>query len=199
MSIEKIFSLVNFILLNVCFSALFVYYFYYWYKKGNLGRLVKIGFIYYAAFVVGINSWRAYLLYISYKSSPLGKYFLPPQSNYYYEMIWRDLSFYIYSLLAGLILYLIINILLKKFLKFSKANDDELKLLVSGAVLAGWTNLISYFAVIVILMLITLIFINLFKKGRGQSLPLMPFIFLAVIIILLVGYNSCAIFKFCSL
>jgi len=196
MSIEKIFLLANFTLINVYFAILWLFYFYFWLKKGSIKKIFSISLTSYVIIVSGLNAWRAYLLYTNFKSSPLAKYFLPPYSNYYYDLIWRSLSFYFYSLVAGLALYLLLIFLHNKF-KYTRVNMEEIKLFSIGAVLVGWTNLISYLGLIVISMFLVLIFMNFFKSGKGKNLTITPFVILAVIIILLVGYNSCSIFRIC--
>jgi len=61
--------------------------------------------------------------------------------------------------------------------------------LALGAVLAGWNNVMVYLTTTAALMLLTSVFINLFKSGRGQRLRLAPYVFLALIITLLLGYK----------
>ena len=188
MDLNQIFELINYLLFHLFFSALWLWYFYRWLHKKNIESIFKASWLSYLIIVIITVSGGGWFLYHSWSASQMYAYLLPPHSNYFYLVIFRTVLFHLISLAAGLVLYY----LLKFVARLAKATFVELKeirLLALGAVLAGWNNVMVYLTTTAALMLLTSVFINLFKSGRGQRLRLAPYVFLALIITLLLGYK----------
>ncbi|HBR13300.1 MAG TPA: hypothetical protein DD697_01185 [Candidatus Komeilibacteria bacterium] len=188
MDLNQIFELINYLLFHLFFSALWLWYFYRWLHKKNIESIFKASWVSYLIIVIITVSGGGWFLYHSWSASQMYAYLLPPHSNYFYLVIFRTVLFHLISLAAGLVLYY----LLKFVARLAKATFVELKeirLLALGAVLAGWNNVMVYLTTTAALMLLTSVFINLFKSGRGQRLRLAPYVFLALIITLLLGYK----------
>ena len=188
MDLNQIFELINYLLFHLFFSALWLWYFYRWLHKKNIESIFKASWVSYLIIVIITVSGGGWFLYHSWSASQMYAYLLPPHSNYFYLVIFRTVLFHLISLAAGLVLYY----LLKFVARLAKATFVELKeirLLALGAVLAGWNNVMVYLTTAAALMLLTSVFINLFKSGRGQRLRLAPYVFLALIITLLLGYK----------
>ena len=188
MDLNQIFELINYLLFHLFFSALWLWYFYRWLHKKNIESIFKASWVSYLIIVIITVSGGGWFLYHSWSASQMYAYLLPPHSNYFYLVIFRTVLFHLISLAAGLVLYY----LLKFVARLAKATFVELKeirLLALGAVLAGWNNLMVYLTTAAALMLLTSVFINLFKSGRGQRLRLAPYVFLALIFTLLIGYR----------
>ena len=188
MDLNKIFELINYLLFHLFFSALWLWYFYRWLHKKNIESIFKASWLSYLIIVIITVSGGGWFLYHSWSASQMYAYLLPPHSNYFYLVIFRTVLFHLISLAAGLVLYY----LLKFVARLAKATFVELKeirLLALGAVLAGWNNVMVYLTTAAALMLLTSVFINLFKSGRGQRLRLAPYVFLALIFTLLIGYR----------
>jgi len=202
MDLNQIFELINYLLFHLFFSALWLWYFYRWLHKKNIESIFKASWLSYLIIVIITVSGGGWFLYHSWSASQMYAYLLPPHSNYFYLVIFRTVLFHLISLAAGLVLYY----LLKFVARLAKATFVELKeirLLALGAVLAGWDNVMVFFTTVLAgwnnvmvyltttaaLMLLTSVFINLFKSGRGQRLRLAPYVFLALIFTLLIGYR----------
>ena len=188
MDLNQIFELINYLLFHLFFSALWLWYFYRWLHKKNIESIFKASWLSYLIIVIITVSGGGWFLYHSWSASEMYAYLLPPHSNYFYLVIFRTVLFHLISLAAGLVLYY----LLKFVARLAKATFVELKeirLLALGAVLAGWNNVMVYLTTTAALMLLTSVFINLFKSGRGQRLRLAPYVFLALIFTLLIGYR----------
>ncbi|KKT01075.1 MAG: hypothetical protein UV78_C0070G0002 [Parcubacteria group bacterium GW2011_GWA2_43_17] len=188
MDLNQIFELINYLLFHLFFSALWLWYFYRWLHKKNIESIFKASWVSYLIIVIITVSGGGWFLYHSWSASQMYAYLLPPHSNYFYLVIFRTVLFHLISLAAGLVLYY----LLKFVARLAKATFVELKeirLLALGAVLAGWNNVMVYLTTTAALMLLTSVFINLFKSGRGQRLRLAPYVFLALIFTLLIGYR----------
>ncbi|HAH04006.1 TPA: hypothetical protein DCL28_00405 [Candidatus Komeilibacteria bacterium] len=188
MDLNQIFELINYLLFHLFFSALWLWYFYRWLHKKNIESIFKASWLSYLIIVIITVSGGGWFLYHSWSASQMYAYLLPPHSNYFYLVIFRTVLFHLISLAAGLVLYY----LLKFVARLAKATFVELKeirLLALGAVLAGWNNVMVYLTTTAALMLLTSVFINLFKSGRGQRLRLAPYVFLALIFTLLIGYR----------
>ena len=188
MDLNQIFELINYLLFHLFFSALWLWYFYRWLHKKNIESIFKASWVSYLIIVIITVSGGGWFLYHSWSASQMYAYLLPPHSNYFYLVIFRTVLFHLISLAAGLVLYY----LLKFVARLAKATFVELKeirLLALGAVLAGWNNVMVYLTTAAALMLLTSVFINLFKSGRGQRLRLAPYVFLALIFTLLIGYR----------
>ena len=188
MDLNQIFELINYLLFHLFFSALWLWYFYRWLHKKNIESIFKASWVSYLIIVIITVSGGGWFLYHSWSANEMYAYLLPPHSNYFYLVIFRTVLFHLISLAAGLVLYY----LLKFVARLAKATFVELKeirLLALGAVLAGWNNVMVYLTTAAALMLLTSVFINLFKSGRGQRLRLAPYVFLALIFTLLIGYR----------
>lgn len=182
------FSLINFSLLNLYFSLLWLVYFCRWLFGKNFGNIFKVSIISYVIIVVSTFSLNSYLIYQQWSNSPLLKYLLPPVSSYYYQIIFESFIYYVISILSGIALFYLIKLIIK-LAKVDFINRQEVKLLALGAIMVGWYNIVVYLCLLVVLMLFSSIFINLFKQGRGTSIPLTPYVFLSLIIVLLIGYK----------
>ena len=193
MDINSIFSLANYALFHLYFPVLWLVYFYKRLHKENINSIFKVSWISYIAIVIITVSGGAWLLYQGWAGSAVFSYLLPPQSNYFYLVVFRTLLFHLISIALGIILYYLIKLIVK-LAKAGFIELFEIKLLALGAVLAGWSNLIVYFAAISAMMLGASVFINLFKSGRGQRVQLAPYVLLALIFTLLIGYKFSAYF-----
>lgn len=188
MNFNNIFSIVNFSLFHLYFPVLWLIYFVGWLKRGSLGRLVKVSWISYIAIIIVTVSAGAWLLYQQWSISELYQYLLPPKSNFFYAVVGRTLMFHVISIAVGLVLYFLFKLIVR-VVKADFVAKEEIGLLALGAILVGWNNVVIYVGLIFLLMLISSAFINIFKAGRGVRLQLMPYIFLSLIIVLLIGYQ----------
>ncbi len=188
MNLSSLFTIINFSLFHLYFPILWLFYFYKWLHQKSLGKIFKVSIISYLAIVAVTVTCGGFLLYQRWSASQLYAYFLPPHSNYFYLVVLRTLMFHLIGVAIGLAIYFIIKLIVK-LIKVDFISKQEIALLALGAVLAGWNNVVVYLCLIVILMLFSSIFINLFKHGRGKRVSLMPYVFLSLIIVLLIGYK----------
>ena len=188
MNFNNIFSIGNFLLFHLYFPILWLIYFIRWLKRGDLGRIFKVSWISYATIVIVTVSAGAWLLYQQWSVSELYQYLLPPKSNFFYVVILRTLMFHLISIAVGLVLYFLFKLIVK-LVKADFVAKEEISMLALGAILVGWNNVVIYVGLIFLLMLISSAFINIFSSGRGARLQLMPYIFLSLIIVLLIGYQ----------
>jgi len=188
MNFNNLFTLGNFLLFHLYFPILWLVYFIGWFKKKSLGKIFKVSWISYVFIIivtVGVGAW---LLYQQWSTSDLYKYLLPPESNFFYVVIARTLMFHVISIIVGLVLYFLFKLIVK-LVKADFVAKEEIGLLALGAILVGWNNVVIYVGLIFLLMLLSSAFINIFASGRGKRLELMPYIFLSLIIVLLIGYQ----------
>ena len=182
------FQIINYLLFHLYFPILWLVFFYRWLHKKNVDKIFKISWISYISIVVIMVSWGTWLLYQGWSNSPIYSFLLPPNSNYLYLLTFKTLLFHIISIALGIVFYFLLKVVVK-LTKVKFIELFEIKLLALGAILAGWSNIIMYLGITLILMLFSSVFINLFKISRGQRISLAPYVFLSLILTLLIGYK----------
>lgn len=139
------------------------------------------------ALLITISGTKIYILYKALEGSPIGKYLLPPHSNYFYEHILRLSEPLIYgsimAVLLGLFFYLLII-----FTKGKGMGGGDLKLGVFLGLAFGF----PYSLVVLMLSFLLgsiagIILIALRRKKFGQTIPFGPFLSLAGIICIFWG------------
>ncbi|MBI2593430.1 prepilin peptidase [Candidatus Daviesbacteria bacterium] len=139
---------------------------------------IWISFVY----LLGISMFKVYLIYEALKDSPVGKYLLPPHSNYFYTHA-IDLSAPLFSgalmaLVLGVFFYLLILITRGKGM-----GGGDLKLGV-------FLGLVFGFPYALVVLMLSFLLGSVFgvglilagKKKFGQTIPFGPFLSLAGII-----------------
>lgn len=193
MNFNDLFLVINFLLFHLYFPLLWLVYFSRYLLGKSWDKIFKVSLVSYGLIVVLTVSLGSFLLYRQWSSNSIYSYLLPPHSYYFYIVIIRTLAFHLVGVAVGFALYFI----LKLIVRLAKAffiDPKEIKLLAIGAVLVGWNNVVFYVCLTAILMLLSSVFFNLFKVGRGKRVVLLPYVFLSLMITLLIGYKVSLLF-----
>ena len=188
MNFNDLFLIINFLLFHLYFPILWLVYFSRYFLGKSWAKIFKISLISYGLIVVLTVSLGSLLLYQQWSGHAIYSYLLPPHSYYFYTVIIRTLAFHLVGVAVGLALYFILKLLVKLIRAFF-IDPKEIKLFAIGAVLVGSNNVIFYICLTVVLMLLSSVFLNLFKVGRGKRVALLPYVLFSLIITLLIGYK----------
>lgn len=144
---------------------------------------VGIGLVYWLI-ICSLNSW---LLYIGLKGNVIGKYLMPPYSNYLYTLIYRVWEPAIYSIILGIAasLFFVFLIIITKG-KGMGWGDVKFVLFI-GIVLGFPNGLIALFLAFLSGALFSIILLIFGKKRFGQTIPFGPFISFGAYVALLWG------------
>lgn len=152
-------------------------------KKSSLPDFKK-GLAY--CLVILFTSAVSYQIYAwwYYQSTPYGRNFLPPQSNYFYSQLGVALSNVISGVIATAII-LTLGLLLVRKQKMSQFGTDDWLLLSIGTLAVGWPAVLPFLAIVIVLSILGLIIqILLKKKTLSDRLIITPYIMPAAIITL---------------
>ena len=146
-------------------------------KKGIIPDRITIpAFFITLIFLTLATIYKIYLIYSSLAANPLGKYLLPPHSDYFTRHAILAASPFLTSLLASLILGIFFGALIL-FTKGRGMGGGDLKLGIFMGLALGFPNsivalLIAFFtgSIVGIVLLI------LGKKRFGQTIPFGPFL-----------------------
>lgn len=132
----------------------------------------------------GFNSWQ---LYESLKISPLGKYFLPPYSNYLWTLIYRIWQPALFALLTGIVLSLFFAFLII-ITKGKGMGWGDVKFVLFIGIALGFPNsVIAVFLAFLTGAIFSIGLIIFGKKSFGQTIPFGPFLSLGAYIALIWG------------
>lgn len=138
----------------------------------------------YWLFVCSFSSW---LLYEGLKISSLGKYFLPPYSNYIWTLIYRVWQPALFALIAGIILSLFFAFLII-ITKGKGMGWGDCKFVLFIGIALGFPNsIIAVFLAFLTGAIFSIGLIIFGKKHFGQTIPFGPFLSLGAYIALLWG------------
>lgn len=189
MDIFKIWGIAIFSLFHFYFAGLWAYYFYRWFKNMSIKSLWPTSLVSYIVIVLIPNIIGIFYLYRSWASSPLFKNLLPPQSNNFYWEVFDIFKYYLLSVAIAVVLYFLLRFLTVRVLKNNYIDLEEVKYLTLGVALVGYNNIIVFLLATFGLMVLSSIFMNLFKFGRGKRVILMPYIFIGFIVVSLLVYK----------
>jgi prepilin signal peptidase PulO-like enzyme (type II secretory pathway) len=177
-------SLITYLLIGIVLSATFLTDF----KTGYIPDRITYPGIWSLFILLGAASvYKVTLLYISLSSSGLGKYLLPPYSNYFYSNALELSGPFIYGSLMGLMLGLFFYLLIV-ITRGKGMGGGDLKLGVFLGLAFGF----PYSLVVIMLsfLLGSIIGVGLIlggKKKFGQTLAFGPFMSLAGVIVIFWG------------
>lgn len=157
-------------------------------KKGIIPDRISIPSILISlVYLVLINVYKVYLLYQSLSRSLLGRYLLPPHSDYFQRHVFIDAA----SLPEGLLAALIVIIFFGGLIVVTRGRGmggGDLKLgILIGLILGFPAILFSLFLSFVLGSLVGILLILLRKKHFGQTIPFGPFLSLSSYIFLVWG------------
>lgn len=142
---------------------------------------IAIGYLF---FFSGINSW---LLYTNLKVNALGKYLMPPYSNYLYTLILRIWEPVIYALVTGIVasLFFVFLILITKG---RGMGWGDVKYVLFLGIALGFPNAITGILLAFLFgAVFSLILLAFGKKRFGQTIPFGPFLSIGAYVALLWG------------
>lgn len=144
---------------------------------------VGIGLIYWLI-ICSLNSW---LLYSGLKVSGIGKYLMPPYSNYVYTLIYRIWETVLYAIGTGIVasLFFVFLIIITKG-KGMGWGDVKFVLFI-GLVLGFPNGVIAIFLAFLLGAVFSVGLLIIGKKHFGQTIPFGPFLSLGAYIALLWG------------
>ncbi|MFA5933340.1 MAG: prepilin peptidase [Microgenomates group bacterium] len=134
--------------------------------------------------VSGLNS---YFLYTSLKVDLIGKYFLPPYSNYIWTLIYRIWQPALYAVSAGIIasLFFVFLIIITKG---KGMGWGDVKFVLFLGIALGFPNaIIGLFLAFLIGALFSIALLLFRKKHFGQTIPFGPFLSVGAYIALIWG------------
>ncbi|MDD2823311.1 MAG: prepilin peptidase [Candidatus Daviesbacteria bacterium] len=132
----------------------------------------------------GLNSW---LFYLSLKSNFLGKYLMPPYSNYFWTLIYRIWEPAIFSIIIGIVSALFFAFLII-ITKGRGMGWGDVKYVLFLGIALGFPNaIIGLFLAFLIGAVFSVILMGFGKKHFGQTIPFGPFLSLGAYIALLWG------------
>lgn len=134
-------------------------------------------------------------LFFEFKKDPVFKYFLPPYSDYIFVSIKRDLVDIFTTIFISLIISLAFFLIAKR--SQQKVLDYyDVGLIFLGGLIVGWSNIVVYLASIFILTTIGYLGLLIFRKIKSsERIKITPFIILAIIFTLVIGYKISAVLK----
>lgn len=135
-------------------------------------------------FISSLSSW---LLYEGLKISPIGKYLLPPYSNYVWTLIYRVWQPVLMAIASGIVLSLFFALLII-ITKGKGMGWGDVKFVLFIGIALGFPN--SLIAVLLAFLTGAIFSIGLIvfgKKSFGQTIPFGPFLSLGAYIALLWG------------
>lgn len=126
--------------------------------------------------------------YVWRNGEGLGAYFLPPHQSisYFLKFVWQN---FILSPLAGLIISLILAAyfwVLNKVFKRQYLDFEDILILMSGAMIAGWPN-VAIFIGIAFALTVFRIFYLFYIKREMRRVPITAALIIASFLTLLIG------------
>ncbi|MFA5069875.1 MAG: hypothetical protein WC528_01200 [Patescibacteria group bacterium] len=176
----------RFLLVVFCLLGLWFFWQYVKYKEIKRQAVIFAFLIFLVLFTLSIflPAWQTYK---SFAASDLNRYYLPPYSNYYYQILQRQLTNYFSHILAALIAGLIFW-LVKRLTHGLVIDQSDVGLLAFGALVAGWPNLLIFFGLVFLLVIITgLVQLAVIKERSNARFIITPYLPVALILTLFVG------------
>lgn len=118
--------------------------------------LLKRAIVVVLLYFLGINLYVGIVVYQTWKASPIGRYFLPPYSNLYLQILWRFLQPYIFASGAALGAMLFLTMLFRLFKKEYFTKADIYLAVFTGLVLGLERFLLALFLMFIIAFIIAL-------------------------------------------
>lgn len=177
-------SLLMYLLISIVLAATFLTDF----KTGYIPDRITYPGIWSIFILLGVSSvYKAVLLYYSLQASGLGRYLLPPYSNYFYTHAADLFEPFIYGSLMALVLGLFFYLLIV-VTKGRGMGGGDLKLGVFLGLAFGFPYALVVLMLSFLLGSVAGIGLILFgKKKFGQTLPFGPFLSLAGVIVIFWG------------
>jgi hypothetical protein len=127
-------------------------------------------------------------LYLDLKNETgLSKYFLPPYSNHYYQLIQRVITDYLVAILTGLGTGLIFCGLMK-ITRGLVLDIQDAGLLVFGSLISSWPEVFIFlFFVFALVVIVNLFLIIIRKRTVNDRFIITPFIPVAIILTIFLG------------
>lgn len=177
-------SLLMYLLISIILAATFLTDF----KTGYIPDRITYPGIWSLFILLAVSSvYKSVLLYFSLQSSGLGKYLLPPYSNYFYTHTAELFEPFIYGCVMAVVLGLFFYLLIV-FTKGRGMGGGDLKLGVFLGLAFGFPYALVVLMLSFLLGSIAGIGLILFgKKKFGQTLPFGPFLSLAGVIVIFWG------------
>jgi hypothetical protein len=167
----------------VCLLLIFEYF----RKKEISKKMVYACFIIFLI-IMAVNLFLySFIQYSDLKNGSLSKYFLPPYSNYYLNLLEKSITGYAVRLLTGLAVGFLFWFLVR-LTKGLVLDIQDVGLLVFGSLIAGWPDVFIFlFFVFVPVVLCNLFLIIIRKKTVHDRFIITPFIPVAIIITIFFG------------
>lgn len=161
----------------------------YFLRREHLTKAATVVFIaVFITVIVKIILSAGLQYYVWKNSSGLGAYFLPPHQSisYFLKFVWQN---FILSPFAGLVISLIMALyfwLLNRIFKKQYLDFEDILILVSGAMIAGWPN-VAIFMGIAFILTVFRIFYLFYIKREMRRVPITAAFIIAAFLTLLIG------------
>lgn len=171
------------------FAGLILVWLFYLTLKGKLSaRIAKQSFVlviivYFLKIIIQLG-----YIYFRLRNDEFGKFFLPPENNYFYNLIWETSSPYLIALGIGVFIVLVLW-LLKKYFGSEILDRSDFYVLLLTIFVVGLSNIIVLILGSLFLMIFFLIGFNLRQKKLNTEarLVLTPFLLIVSLAILVLG------------
>lgn len=127
-------------------------------------------------------------LYFNLRQDEIGKFLLPPQSDYFYQAIWMISSAHVWALAIGIILVLVL-LLLKRIFRSDLVDRSDLYILLLVVLVVGPSSVVVLILASFFLMIFFLIGFSLREKkiDTRARLSLAPFLLIISFAILILS------------
>lgn len=138
-------------------------------------------------YLLSIAGIKSFIFYQQLNSNIIGKYLLPPHSNYFYDQLirlWTAVGFNIASAILSALIFILIIIVTKG----KGMGWGDVKFVFFMGLILGFPNIIvAIFLAFLSGAIISLLLIAINKKHFGQTIPFGPFLSLGTFLALLYG------------
>lgn len=173
------------------FSVMFLLFGYQLYRKKEVGPTYgKRLFISYLS-ILAVSLTLVYAVYDAIwrlpSCGPLCRYFLPPYSHYYFnEVVVRWMSTFAFNASVGLVGGLLFAVF-ARMTKGSIIDQLDVDLLTVGGMVAGWPNILIFYAIVFIAAVVMTIIRAVHERSASVRMIVTPVLPLAAACVALFG------------
>lgn len=176
-------------LFSILWSIIFAFLFYLYLKDKIDYKIIKNLLIIWLITIFTKIIINKTILFFQLKNHSVYKYLLPPHSDAFFTFIKRDLIYYYSTIIIAFFICLVLYFIAKKT-EESFIDYLDIGLIFLGCLVVGWSNLIVYFLAIFVWTIIGFLGLIIIKKIKtNEPLAITPFIILATIFTLVIGYK----------
>jgi leader peptidase (prepilin peptidase)/N-methyltransferase len=138
-------------------------------------------------YFIATNAFKTWQLYLGLSVHPIGKYLLPPYSDYYFRAVMRMWQGLLFSAVTGIGLAAVFGLLIIITRGKGMGGGDVKYVLLLGLALGFPNGILAVFIAFLTGALFSVALIIFGKKHFGQTIPFGPFLSIGAFIALLYG------------